>query len=137
MVDKARLARATGHALSGLLIAFMVFDAGAKLVPLDVVMTTTAELGYPRSPALTRTLGLVGLACTMLYAFPRTAVLGAILITAYMGGAVATHLRVGSPLFSHILFGAYLAMIAWAGLFLRDARIRALLPLRMPPAAPR
>ena len=120
-----------------MLFAFMLFDAGAKLVPLDVVIRTTAELGYPPSPALARTLGIVGLACTVLYALPRTAVLGAILLTAYMGGAVATHVRVGSPLFSHMLFGVYLAILAWGGLFLRDARIRALLPLSAPPVAPR
>ena len=137
MIDKARVARMTGQAMSGVLIAFMLFDAGAKLVPLDVVVRTTAELGYPPSPALARTLGIVGLACTALYALPRTAVLGAILLTAYMGGAVATHVRVGSPLFSHVLFGVYLAILAWGGLFLRDARIRALLPLRAPAAAPR
>jgi hypothetical protein len=130
MIDKARLGRATGYAMSGLLIAFMLFDAGAKLVPLDVVVRTTAELGYPPSPGLARTLGALGLICTALYAFPRTAVLGAILLTAYMGGAVATHVRVESPLFTHILFGVYLALLAWGGLFLRDHRLRALLPLR-------
>ena len=77
-----------------------------------------------------RGLGLLGLVCTALYAWPRTAVLGAILLTAYLGGAVATQLRVGSPIFSHLLFGVYLGLIAWAGLYLRDARLRALLPLR-------
>jgi hypothetical protein len=81
---------------------------------------------------LMRGLGLVALICTALYAWPRTAVLGAILLTAYMGGAVATHLRIGNPLFSHMLFGVYLAVIAWGGLYLRDARVRALLPLRLP-----
>ena len=115
--------------MSGLVIAFMLFDAGMKLIPLDIVIKTTAELGYPPSPGLARTLGIVALACTLLYAFPRTAMLGAILLTAYMGGAVATHLRVGNPLFTHILFGVYLALLAWGGLYLRDARIRALLPL--------
>jgi hypothetical protein len=119
--------------MSGLVIAFMLLDGGMKLVPLDVVIKSTAELGYPPSRDLARGLGVVGLLCTALYAFPRTAVLGAILLTAYMGGAVATHLRVGSPLFTHILFGAYLAILAWGGLFLRDSRIRALLPLASPP----
>ena len=132
MIERAAFTRVTGHALSALLIAFMLFDAGAKLVPLDVVIRSTAELGYPATPALARTLGVVGLVCTALYAFPRTAVLGAILLTAYMGGAIATHVRVGSPLFSHVLFGVYLAIIGWGGLFLRDGRIRALLPLRSP-----
>jgi hypothetical protein len=118
--------------MSGLVIAFMLLDGGMKLVPLDVVIKTTAELGYPPSPELARGLGVVALLCTALYAYPRTAVLGAILLTAYMGGAVATHLRVGNPLLTHMLFGAYLAILAWGGLFLRDSRIRALLPLRSP-----
>ncbi len=118
--------------MSGLVIAFMLLDCGMKLVPLDVVIKTTAELGYPPLPELARGLGVVALLCTALYAFPRTAVLGAILLTAYMGGAVATHLRVGNPLFTHMLFGTYLAVLAWGGLFLRDSRIRALLPLRSP-----
>src|SRR5688572_22862089 len=130
MPGNARIGRVAGLAMSGLVIAFMLFDAGIKLVPLEVVLRTTAELGYPPSPALMRGLGLLGLACTLLYAVPRTAVLGAILLTAYMGGAVATHVRVDSPLFSHILFGVYLALLAWGGLFLRDPAIRALLPLR-------
>nr|WP_299914108.1 DoxX family protein [Sphingomonas bacterium] len=119
--------------MSGLVIAFMLLDGGMKLVPLDVVIKATADLGYPPTPELARGLGVVGLLSTALYAFPRTAVLGAILLTAYMGGAVATHVRVGSPLFTHILFGVYLAILAWGGLFLRDSRIRNLLPLTSPP----
>lgn len=121
--------RLAGHVMSGLVIAFMLLDAGMKLVPLDIVIKSTAELGYPPSPELARGLGTVALICTALYAFPRTGVLGAILLTAYMGGAVASHLRVGNPLFTHMLFGAYLSVLAWGGLYLRDARIRALLPL--------
>jgi hypothetical protein len=116
--------------MSSLVIVFMVFDAAMKLVPLDIAVKSTAELGYPTSPDLVRGLGIVALVCTVLYAIPRTAMLGAILLTAYMGGTVATHLRVGNPIFTHILFGVYLAVLAWGGLFLRDARIRALLPLR-------
>ncbi|WP_373568237.1 DoxX family protein [Bradyrhizobium cajani] len=126
--------RVTGLVMSGLVIAFMLFDVGMKLVPLDVVIKATAELGYPPSPDLARALGVVALGCTALYAFPRTAVLGAILLTAYMGGTVASHLRVGNPLFSHMLFGVYLAVLAWGGLYLRDSRIAALLPLRSPSA---
>jgi hypothetical protein len=118
--------------MSGLVIAFMLLDAGMKLVPIEIVIKTTADLGYPPSPELARGLGIVALVSTGLYAFPRTAVLGAILLTAYMGGAVATHLRVGNPLFTHMLFGAYLAVLVWGGLYLRDARIRSLLPLRSP-----
>jgi hypothetical protein len=131
-MTSARIRQTAGYVMSGLVIAFMVLDGGMKLVPFDVVIKSTAELGYPPSPDLMRGLGLVALICTALYAWPRTAVLGAILLTAYMGGAVATHLRVGNPLFSHMLFGVYLAVIAWGGLYLRDARVRALLPLRLP-----
>ena len=123
--------RLAGLVMSGLVIAFMLFDAGMKLVPLDVVIKATAELGYPPSAELARTLGVVALVSTALYAFPRTAVLGAILLTAYMGGTVASHLRVGNPLFSHLLFGVYLAVLAWGGLYLRDSRLRALIPLHV------
>src|SRR4051794_4910401 len=100
--------RRIGLVLSGLVIAFMVMDGGMKLVPLDITVTTTAQLGYPASPELVRGIGILALACTALYALPRTAVLGAVLLTGYMGGAVATHVRVGSPLVSHVLFGVYL-----------------------------
>jgi hypothetical protein len=129
-MTSVRIRQIAGTVMSGLVIAFMVFDGGMKLVPLDIVIKSTAELGYPASPDLMRGLGMVALICTALYAWPRTAVLGAILLTAYMGGAVATHLRVGNPLFSHMLFGVYLAVLVWGGLYLRDARVRALLPLR-------
>jgi hypothetical protein len=79
---------------------------------------------------MARTLGVLTLLCTALYAWPRTAVLGAILLTGYMGGAMATHLRVGSPLFSHLLFGFYLGLMIWGGLWLREPRLRALIPFR-------
>lgn len=131
-MTESKSARIAGYTMSGLVIAFMLLDGGMKLVPLDVVIKSTAELGYPPSVALARGLGVIGLLCTALYAFPRTATLGAILLTAYMGGAVATHVRVGNPLFSHVLFGVYLAILLWGGLFLRDARIRALIPLSRP-----
>lgn len=122
--------RRVGYAMSGLVIAFMLFDGSIKLIPMDVVLETHTMLGYPATVELARALGLLGLICTALYAYPRTAVLGAVLLTAYMGGTVATHLRVGNPLFSHMLFGVYLALLAWGGLYLRDSRVRALLPLR-------
>jgi len=125
-----------GWLLSGLVIAFLLLDAGMKLVPLGMVVTTTAALGYPPSPALIRGLGALALACTALYAYPRTALLGAILLTGYMGGAIASHLRLGNPLFSHILFGGYLGALAWGGLYLRDARLRALMPWRTPATEP-
>jgi hypothetical protein len=120
----------TGRVLSGIVILFMIFDASLKLVPLAAVTESMNELGYPPSAALARGLAVVILVCTGLYALPRTAVLGAILLTGYMGGAMASHLRIGSPLFSHILFGLYLGLIVWGGLYLRDRAIRALIPLR-------
>ena len=80
---------------------------------------------------MARGLGVLGLTCTLLYAWPRTAVLGAILLTGYFGGAIATHLRAGSPIFSHLLFGFYLGLMVWGGLYLRDPRIRRLLPSAM------
>jgi hypothetical protein len=117
-----------GRIISGLVVAFLLFDGAIKLVPLDVVITTSQELGIPAH--LARTLGVLTLICTLLYAFPRTAVLGAILLTGYIGGAIYVHVRAGSPMLSHTLFGVYLALLAWGGLWLRDARLRALIPLR-------
>jgi DoxX-like family len=119
-----------GYCLSGVVILFMLFDGGIKLVPPAMVMETTAQLGYPATANLVRGLGILGLSCTVLYAIPRTSVLGAILLTGYLGGTVATHLRVGSPVFSRMLFGVYLGIMLWGGLWLRDARLRALVPYR-------
>jgi hypothetical protein len=117
----------TGRVLSGLVVLFLLFDGAIKLVPLQVVIDTVIPLGWPTDHVTWRALGIVLIASALLYAYPRTAFLGAILITAYLGGAVATHVRVGSPLFSHILFGVYVGIALWAGLWLRDPRIRALL----------
>ncbi|HEU4624219.1 MAG TPA: DoxX family protein [Steroidobacteraceae bacterium] len=118
----------TGRVLSGLVVAFMLFDAIIKLIPIQAVYDTFRQMGIPEHLAFE--IGLIGLTCTILYAIPRTAVLGAILLTAMYGGGIASHLRIGSPLFSHVLFGVYLGLFAWGGLFLRDARLRALIPLR-------
>ena len=119
----------TGRILTGLVIAFFVLDAAMKLPPLQPVVDTMAELGWPNDATTTRALGALMLAAVALYAWPRTALLGAILITAYLGGAVATHARIGSPMFTHTLFGVYVGILAWAGLWLRDARLRALFPV--------
>jgi len=116
--------------ISGLLILFLAFDAVIKLFPLEVVTQTMAELGWPATASMARLLGVLTLICTILYAIPRTSVLGAILLTGYLGGAIATHIRIGNPLFSHTLFGVYLGIMAWGALYLRDPRVRALLPLR-------
>jgi hypothetical protein len=118
----------TGRVMSGLVIAFLLFDASIKLIPLDVVITTSQQMGIPVH--LARTLGVLTLIGTLLYAYPRTAVLGAIFLTGYLGGAIYAHVRIDSPLFSHTLFGVYLAFLIWGGLYLRDPRLRALLPFR-------
>ncbi|MFC3326496.1 DoxX family protein [Mesorhizobium cantuariense] len=118
----------TGRALSGIIVLFMIFDGVIKLPPLDVVTQTMVPLGWPADANVARMLGAIGLISTALYALPRTAVLGAILLTAYMGGAIATNVRVDNPLFSHTLFGVYLGIILWGGLYLRDPRVRALIP---------
>lgn len=118
----------TGRILSGLVIAFLLADGAMKLIPLAVVVETSEQLGIPGH--LARTLGVLTVACTLLYAIPRTAVLGAILLTGYLGGAMAIHLRAGSPVFTHLLFGLYLGAMVWGGLYLRDARLRALIPFR-------
>ena len=117
-----------GYVISGLVVLFLLFDAGIKLVELDIVKQTMAELGYPSDVAFG--LGVLTLICTLLYVVPQTSVLGAILLTGYLGGAIATHLRVGSPVFSHLLFGGYLGLMIWGGLFLRDPKLRALIPFR-------
>jgi len=95
--------------------------------PAPVVDAFT-HLGLPLS--LANTLGILLLVCTAVYVFPRTSVLGAILLTGYLGGAVATHLRAGDPLFSHVLFPTYLGVLLWLGLYLRDDRLRGLIPSR-------
>lgn len=115
-----------GRVLSGLVIAFLLFDAGIKIARLGIVGETAVQLGWPADPGFWAGLGWLLLACTALYAWPRTAFLGAILLTAWIGGAVATHVRIGNPLFSHTLFGVYLALMLWAGLWLRSPALRLL-----------
>ncbi len=117
-----------GRILSALPALFLVMDGAAKLVKPAPVVEGTVKLGYSESVIVP--LGVVLLVCTALYLIPRTAVLGAILLTGYLGGAVATHTRVGDPLFSHILFPVYFGVMLWGGLYLRDPRLRTLIPLR-------
>lgn len=124
----SRTAWWSGAILSGIVIAFLLFDGAIKLVPLDIVISTSIELGIPVH--LARTLGVLTLLCTLLYAWPRTSVLGAILLTGYLGGAIYVHVRADSPLFTHTLFSIYLALMIWGGLWLRDPRLRALIPLQ-------
>ena len=115
-----------GRVLSGLAVLFLLFDAIGKLMQPVQVIEGTTQLGWPASVILP--LGIIQVICLILYLFPRTSVLGAILWTGYLGGAVATHVRLGNPLFSHILFPTYIAALLWGGLWLRDRRLRALVP---------
>jgi hypothetical protein len=120
----------TGTVMSGLIVVFLVFDGAIKLVPIVPVTETMTALGYSGDQMLARGLGSLTLLCALLYAIPRTSVLGAILLTGLLGGAIATHLRVGSPVFSHLLFGGYLGLIAWGGLYLRYEAVRKMIPFR-------
>jgi hypothetical protein len=123
---RARLS--AGHFVSAIPVLFLLFDSAIKFTAIDPVVESFGQLGYPVSLALG--IGAVELACLVLYVIPRTSVLGAILLTGYLGGAVATHVRVGSPLLTHSLFPIYVAALVWGGLFLRESRLRALVPLR-------
>jgi hypothetical protein len=118
-----------GRVLTGLSAAFLLVDAGMKLASPALVAANSPDIGWSLDPVTIRTLGTLLLIPTLLYLWPRTAVLGAILITGYLGGAIATHMRIGSPLFTHILFGVYLALMVWGGLWLRSPALRALIPL--------
>src|ERR1700704_5945881 len=123
-------ARWTGRVLSGLVVVFLLFDGAIKLVPWPIVTETMDRMGYGSSESLARSLGAISLVCTVLYAVPPTSILGAILLTGYLGGAMASHVRIGSPLFSHLLFGFYLGVMVWGGLWLRDPSLRNLIPFR-------
>ena len=114
-----------GRILSGIVIVFLMVDTLGKLIKVTPVIEGTLQLGYPESAIVP--IGLLLLAGVVLYAIPRTSVLGAIYLTGFLGGAVATHYRVGSPLFTHVLFAVYVALFVWGGLALRNPRLRALL----------
>jgi DoxX-like family len=118
--------RRIGIALTTLALLFLLMDAVMKLLALPQVLSTTAQLGYPGTTQFAHFLGVLLLVCTALYAWPRTAALGAVLLTGYLGGAVATHIRVDDPLLSHVLFGVYVGAFVWGGLYLRDERVRSL-----------
>ena len=117
-----------GWTLSGLFIAFMIFDVGIKLIGHPEVAKSAAQLGLPQGSGFG--IGVMEAIVLILYVVPRTAVLGAILVAALMGGTAAVHLLNGNPLFSHLFFGPYLAVFAWGGLWFRDAQVRALIPIR-------
>jgi hypothetical protein len=123
-----RMQHAAGWTLTGLFTAFMLFDVSLKLLRLPIVEETGAQLGLP--PGSGFGIGVMEAILLALYLVPRTSILGAVLFTGLFGGTAAVHFLAGSPLFSHVLFGVYLALFAWGGLWLREARLRALFPLR-------
>jgi DoxX-like protein len=124
----SKLANRAGWALTALFTLFMIFDIVIKLIRMTVVEDALGQLGYPSGIGFA--IGVLEALLLALYLVPRTSVLGAVLLTGLFGGAIASHMRIESPLFSHVLFGVYLGLFAWGGLWLRDARLRALFPLR-------
>lgn len=114
--------------MSALAVLFLLVDSVIKLMKIDPVVESFMRLGYPVSLALG--IGLVEIVCVVVYVIPRTSALGAILLTGYLGGAVATHLRIGSPFLTHTFFPIYVGVLVWGGLFLREERLPALVPLR-------
>jgi len=119
-----------GRVLSGLVALFLLADSVMKLaVPEMMAANTPPNMGWPLDSGTLRMLGVLLLVPTLLYLWPRTAVLGAILITGYLGGAIATHARIADPLFSHTLFGLYLGLMVWGGLWLRSPALRSVLPI--------
>lgn len=117
-----------GRVISGFVVLFLLFDSTIKLMRLPMVLDAFKQLGY--LPDLSVTIGVLLLLCTVIYVIPQTAFLGAILLTGYLGGAVATNLRIGAPMFSHILFPVYMGAMVWGGLYLRDGRLRELVPVK-------
>ncbi|KJV35705.1 DoxX family protein [Luteibacter yeojuensis] len=112
----------TGRILTALAVLFWLMDGAIKLPPIEPVITTLQGLGFTATPALARGLGVLQLACLALYLLPRTSVIGAIALSAFLGGAIAVNLRVGNPWFTHTLFGVYVGLVTWAGLLLRKPR---------------
>jgi hypothetical protein len=130
----------TGWVLTGVYALFMLgASITPKLLAMPVAGETMTQLGWPDGYVLM--IGLIELACVLLYLVPKTSVLGAVLTMGLLGGAMATQIRVGNPLFSHILFSIYLGLFMWGGLWLRDPALRAIFPwrrgaIRTAPAVP-
>jgi hypothetical protein len=116
-----------GRVLSGLVVLFLLFDSSIKLARVRAAVEGTVSLGYSENVIVP--IGIILLVSTLLYAIPRTAVLGAVLLTGYLGGAVATNLRAGLPLAGYILFPVYVGILAWLGLYLRSLLVRQALPV--------
>jgi len=122
--ERSRGAR-IGVVISALPVLFLTFDAVIKLILIDPVVTSMGELGYP--VALARVIDVLELICLLVYVVPRTSLVGAILLTGFLGGAIASHVRIESPLFTHTLFGTYVGLMVWSGLILRHSTLRALI----------
>lgn len=125
-VSKGRLWAA--RIMGGIAVLFLLFDGVSKVMRAPQSVQGTTQMGF--SPAIVPTLGVILVACVVLYVIPRTAVLGAILLTAYLGGAVAAQVRLGRPLLGFTLFPVYVALFVWGALYVRDERVRALIPFR-------
>ena len=129
METTSKTALIVGKIMSWFVILFLLFDAVIKFIkPAPVIQSTMHELGYQEHHIMIH--AFLGLIPTLLYAIPRTSILGAVLLTAHLGGAIASHLRVDNPLFSHTLFPVYTAIIMWGGIWLREPRLRNILPYR-------
>jgi hypothetical protein len=122
------VARWGGWVLTGLFVLFILFDAGIKLIQMPIVEQTMAQLGFP--PGLGFKIGMMEAIFLILYLIPRTSALGAVLFMGVFGGAIASHVRQEAPLFSHVLFGVYLSLFMWGGLWLRDPGLRGIFPVR-------
>ena len=118
-----------GPAMTALTVLFLIFDIAIKFTANDAVVSAFGELGYPIS--LAAVISTLEALCCLIYLVPRTSILGALLLTGYLGGAIASHVRIGSPLFTHILFPIYVALLIWGGLVLRDADLRAFVRRRI------
>ena len=124
----ARTAASVGYVCTGLTAIFLAIDTVFKVLRLGPAIEGTIALGYPADSV--RWIGIIELVCLVLYLVPRTSVLGGLLLTGYLGGAIATHVRISSSLLTHTLFPVYVALVLWGGLYLREQRLRALVPLR-------
>lgn len=118
----------SGRIVSWVITLLLLLDAVMKILQVPQVMEGTLKVGYPANAV--RPIGIILLVCLICYVVPRTSVLGAILLTGYLGGAVATNVRISAPLFSYTLIPVYVGVLVWGGLFLQDTRLRALIPLR-------
>ncbi len=119
-----------GRIVTAIPVLFLLFDGVIKLLNIAPVAESFARLGYPHDLAVG--IGILELACLTLYLIPRTSVVGAVLLTGFLGGAIATHVRVGDPLLSHVLFPSYVGAMIWGGLLLRDDRLRSFIPAGIP-----